>query len=48
MNDHAMEQTKELAMPFVSDVKHYAITLDENGNEVRKEITPVKSPDTSK
>lgn len=39
MNDKVVEQTENLAV--ISDVKHYAIERDENGNEVRREISQV-------
>ena len=37
MNDQVVEQTESMAL--ISDVKHYAIERDENGNEIRREIT---------
>lgn len=39
MNEHNVEQTETVAV--ISDVKHYAIERDENGNEVRREISQV-------
>jgi len=46
MNDQVMEQTDSVAV--ISDVKHYAIDIDENGNEVRREIPAFDIPEESK
>lgn len=44
MNDHNVEQDKAMAVA-VSDVKHYAISFDNDGNEIRTEIKPeVEAP----
>jgi hypothetical protein len=37
MNDHNVEQTTPVA-GTISDVKHYAISFDADGNEIRTEI----------
>lgn len=42
MNDQVMEQTDTVAI--ISDVKHYAVDIDENGNEVRREIPSFDIP----
>lgn len=36
MNDQVVEQTETMAV--ISDVKHYAVDIDADGNEVRREI----------
>ena len=43
MNDQAMEQTD--AVVAISDVKHYAVDIDENGNETRREIPAFDIPE---
>lgn len=42
MNDQAMEQTDTVAI--ISDVKHYAVDIDADGNEVRREIPAFDIP----
>lgn len=43
MNDQALEQTTAVAS--ISDVKHYAVEFDKDGNEVRREIPAFDIPE---
>lgn len=42
MNDQVVEQTETMAV--ISDVKHYAVDIDADGNEVRREIPAFDIP----
>lgn len=46
MNDQAMEQTD--SMVAITDVKHYAVEFDADGNEVRREIPAFDIPSEPK
>lgn len=46
MNDQVMEQTD--SMVAITDVKHYAVDIDADGNEVRREIPAFDIPSESK
>jgi len=45
MNDQTIEQAE--SMVVISDVKHYAVDIDADGNEVRREIPAFDIPETA-
>lgn len=47
-NETTMDQAEAVAMPVITDVKHYAVDIDENGNEVRREIPAFDIPEEPK